>query len=202
MIINKRIKPEFIGVVEDVYKEAKANKIKIHLKNTKTVKLPGETNKCKGYFITEPTPLLVVAVGDIFEKWIETFLHEASHMEQFIEDPLNFEGDDIWNWLEGKEELSKELIDKYILSYINLELDCEKRVIQKISKYNLPINIEEYIQKANTYLYFYEVIVRKRKWITGVYQNPKIWKLAPKTFKKDYSKVPKKLREVLEELIK
>jgi hypothetical protein len=93
--------------------------------------------------------------------WREVFLHEACHIDQYIdEDPLwtdsllaekNFTDVDLHT-----EEDSEEVFFRTML----LEHDCDKRALTKIDSYRISenqISREAYIQAANCYhaSYFY-----------------------------------------------
>jgi hypothetical protein len=43
------------------------------------------------------------------------------------------------------------------------ERDAERRGLKLIKKYKLP-DVKDYIQRANAYILFYEVIRKHRKW--------------------------------------
>jgi hypothetical protein len=63
-----------------------------------------------------------------------------------------------------------------------MELDCEKRSVAKIKQFKLPINIKEYIQKANAYIFFYRALSKTRKWTTkdkSPYTVEAVWKKMP-----------------------
>lgn len=82
---------------------------------------------------------------------------------------------------------------------IGVELDCEKRTIEKAKKYNLPVNIKEEIQKANSYILFYTFVKESRKWNTpgkAPYQIREVWSKMPDTFEIDYAQIPEDIREL------
>jgi len=107
-------------------------------------------------------------------------------------------------WLNGKEiKFIKNKIDK--IKY--LELDCEKRAVKNIKKYNLPVNIETYIQKANSYILFYNYVKETRQWSKPgnapyALKNKELWSLCPTKFMPDsyYEKIPRKIYKKFIEL--
>jgi hypothetical protein len=68
----------------------------------------------------------------------------------------------------------------------DLEQDCEERVVSFIKKHQLPINTEEYTQKANAYVLYYHFIEKHGYWYDKDCLEPKLipemWKQCPKTF--------------------
>ena len=137
---------------------------------------------------------LTCAVGKPLEEWLPTFVHETCHKDQFIEqtdvwlDGIygSYESMDFIDlWIRGLVELSATQKDRYFKASILVELDCEIRAVAKIEKYNLPINVTEYIQRANAYVLFYQVMRRTRKWYTigkEPYAVESVWTKMPKTF--------------------
>ena len=139
----------------------------------------GENVEVAGYFSADESTL---ACNLKPSNWLFTMVHESCHMDQYLE------GQPIWDnsesvnqivdWVNG-EEISN--ISYHINRIILLELDCEYRAIEKIKRYNLPINIEEYCQQANSILASYGYTKIYRSWTT------------PELKEKIYTKFPKKL---------
>ena len=98
-----------------------------------------------------------------------------------------------FQWLLEKKIVKREVLLESVQDVIALELDCEKRAIAKIKKYNLPINLEEYCRKANAYLFSHLYLLEVRKWIPRIYSNKNTWMSSPKTLKKEYKNIPRKL---------
>ena len=73
---------------------------------------------------------------------------------------------------------------------VELEKDCEMRAVEKIRKWDLPISVQKYVQKANVYLYSYHMLPVIKRFPTGVHSDAVLIDMAPKTFKKSYRKVP------------
>lgn len=178
-----------------------AHRVKIKVEDSVTVANGG--SDCHGWFQDRPA-LLVIAVGKPVEDWLPTFVHESCHRDQWIEqDPTwtnliknYFDANLILDmWVYKAVELTPRQLTKVVKSIINNELDCEKRSLAKIQKFNLPINQIEYIQKANAYIFYYLAIAATRQYATknAAYENPKIWKKMPVDFAKRYSKISSKL---------
>jgi len=134
--------------------------------------------ECCGYFdnVDKKTksPILVCSIGknlknikNIQENFLSTLVHESCHMDQWLENDKIWENnlscDIVDSWLSGNEI---ENIKFHIERTRELELDCEKRTVEKIKKYNLRIDVNSYIQKANAYVQFYNYILNTRKWST------------------------------------
>ena len=100
--------------------------------------------------------------------------------------------DNIEKWLNGDDTVNMNNIDNEIRTSIIVEVDCEKRTVEKIKKYGLDsiINIDEYIQKSNAYVLFYLWMRKNRKWYTigkEPYNIPDVVNVMPKTFDIDYT---------------
>jgi translation elongation factor EF-1beta len=100
--------------------------------------------------------------------------------------------DNIEKWLNGDDSVNMNNIDNEIRTSIIVEVDCEKRTVEKIKKYGLDsiINIDEYIQKSNAYVLFYLWMRKNRKWYTigkEPYNIPDVVDIMPKTFDIDYT---------------
>ena len=191
------------------YTKEKAEKlgVEVFISKDKYLKLPGGV-ECSGYFDSNEPIKLAFATGRGMKFWITILVHEACHMEQWSEDKELWAKSDtsylIDDWLEGKD-FDKELIDELINIARDLELDCEKRSVKKIREWNLPIDVEEYIQKSNAYIYFYNYLKKVRKWTTAKrspYRSKKIYLKMPKKFLKDYSKLPIEIEKIFDKELK
>ena len=194
--MNKKAK-DFIKYVKS---ECKKHGIKCDLRKTKYVKLSGNI-KCSGYF-DEDEPALVCSMNR--PDSLEILAHEFGHFTQWRENI------DIWKksmvsmplvdeWLEGKEVPN---IKKHLATCRNLELDNEKRAVKIIKKFDLDIDIDRYIKKANAYVLFYNRLLATRKWATpknSPYSNQRIIEKMPRYFMKDYSTLSKRIEKVFEQ---
>lgn len=183
-------------------KKCRDNDIKIFMPYS--TNLFEETGDCSGYFDEKPLTL-AVAVRGSYKKWLPVFVHESCHMDQWLEQapvwtrrvnrfkPLNL----FDKWLTGKIDLDKSIKNDMIDCILNIELDCEKRSVEKIIKNKLPIKLETYIKKSNAYVWSYRIIQRTRSWEhSSVYEHPDILKTMPTEFIDDYSKLPIEIKEV------
>ena len=119
------------------------NKINLRLFNE-----PPEEG-CSGYFSDDELLCLTNR-----EDWIEILVHESCHMDQFLEDdplythPL-VKDFDIWDSSLLKH--CPEKAEEAFKVWTEMEIDCDIRSVKKIKKYNLPIDVDEYIRRANCY---------------------------------------------------
>lgn len=187
-------------VISDIVEECYRNKIGLLLSPTKTVTIEGELNSCSGFF--DPEDLTIrVAIKKPIKEWFLILLHEFNHSKQWIEGVDFGENNSFWEWVEGKIELSKTKIKKSVNEIVKLELDCEKRTTEMIKKHpELKINVEDYIIKSNIYLYFYAIVAKNRIWYNNLpYNDPKMKKIIPNKFIKNYWNVPMGFEEIINE---
>jgi len=185
----------------DVRKTAKQHKIKVILSRKKVVKDHRNFLEMKGYFDDANKELCVATGSD--NKWYQILLHESCHMDQYIEDQY------LWNkcspaftifddWLMGEREVNREVLEEVVQDIIRLELDCERRVVEKIKKYDLNIDPYDYEKISNISIYLYLFFLEKKKWIPEIADSSSIYKATPGKLKKSYTKIPRRLHRALE----
>lgn len=168
---------------------------------TNKVDYPGDSNiKVSGFFDDKIGPTLACAIGKPESDWFEILVHESCHMDQWAEkDPLwakqiagGIDCDKgMDEWLGGKEFH----IDEYtyfVRTMQELEIDCEKRSVAKILDLGLSIDTKRYIKRANSYLFFYSIMLHTHKWCDiSPYDVPEIVEQMPDFFleTKDYFNV-------------
>jgi hypothetical protein len=173
----------------DVIETAGEHKIKVILDPNKVTF--GDENEVSGLFDSENAEL-TVNISKPTDEWTAVMVHESCHMDQHIEQckpwtDLDIKGHDATTlldmWLEHVVDLNQNQLSDVLNRVIAMELDCEVRSVEKIKKYKLPINISEYIQKANAYMYFYRALGFTRKWTTKSNSNQNsleyVWKQMP-----------------------
>ena len=170
---------------------------KVRLSPRKFEILPGGF-PCGGY-ADEDDREVFVAMGNPY--WDYVFIHEFCHVDQFLCKPQVLK-----NLIEGKKDLyllydqyisgkkmSAELLEKCIRVSREFELDCEKRATAQIIKYDLPIAVDDYVKRANAYIYLYNAMAHYRKHIKPG-KNPsnieKIYCKMPNHFTCDYEQTP------------
>lgn len=201
MNINKYPKIYRQFIVNEINK-ANEYGISIILENKKVVYLEGDNNGSAGYF-DHISKTLKVSTKRSLDSFIGLFVHESCHMDQFIEDPISWkyitdQYQIYYNYIDGEQKYNNDILQEAVVTVLENELDCEKRSIRKIKKYELPIDIKEYKQKANCYIYSLYYYFTIRKWYDD-FQNDDKWKIAPINFRKDYTKIPKNLFKIFHE---
>lgn len=162
-----------------------------------------------GYFVDRPRVELAVAQGKPTDEWLSILVHEKCHMDQWIEQSSAWTEvfvndkeavDWIDLWIKGEDTLPLPIED-LIARARTVELDCEYRAVLDMRKHNLPLNIEEYIQKANSYVYYYNHMLKNRQWYGDVapYEKVEVWSKAPKTLDRNLTETPVELAEAFEQ---
>lgn len=179
------------------------NRITVHLLNKPSIKTDDSPLPYGGYFCSDGR-ILATATGVPFKKWFPTFVHEACHMDQFLEDSkywnitLLKNGEcahaNLFEWIEGRMKLTPKQAKRYAYLSGQLELDCEKRVIEKIKEWGLSIDPDQHTREANCYVLFYNFIAKYRVWTKpkrSAYKYKEIVdKMSPR-FDYDYRELPK-----------
>lgn len=119
---------------------------------------------------------------------LELLVHESCHLDQHIKrtkiwtDALRFDAWNKWgDWMDGKE-FDKQTVKTFMRLIQLAEMECEQMSVKKIRKYGLPIDIDNYRAKANSYILFYTLMLETRKWVEtkGPYKFPSIIKQMPR----------------------
>ena len=172
--------------IDFVKSECEKYNVKCDLRNTKFVKMTGSM-KCSGWF-DETAPELVCSMNRV--DWIQILVHEYAHLTQWVDntslwqqacDSLSI----VWDWLDG---VDAEDIEKHIDVARELEMDNDKRAVKIIKKFDLNVDIENYIQRSNAYHQFYNWMKITRRWCkpsNSPYKNENIINVMPKTFIKN-----------------
>jgi len=191
--------------VKLVRKKLREKNVSLNLVEKKWVEVEGRI-KVNGYF-DEENKSLVCAVDKPCKSWLPILVHEYGHFEQWVRqcEPwkrINVDGEDqgdaLFLWIKKKKRYKQTDLKRYTARTRNLEADCERRTAKNIRKFKLPIDVNSYIQQSNSYLYFYNyALLRRRWWKSGCapYDIPEVWTNFPTTLKKSYSKLPQKYVE-------
>jgi len=174
--------------------------------NVKVVFFPKEYVKaddenCSGYF-DDVLKELYVATKKSQKDWFETFIHEYCHFQQWMEREPTFMklthnrqlDNDIWDWIQGKGNISIQRFRRSMRAYRQMELNCERRVIKLIDKYNLSVDKKEYIRSANVYVLFYGLLESIKKWYKFSPFNKRLYVFVPDTFIRSF-KIPPGFKE-------
>lgn len=167
-------------LIADVATKCIAHGITLSLQHVESV--DEENLACSGYF--DEKSLVVATKKKRVQDWVDVLVHESCHLDQFTEKSELWVSDNnslfvVEAWIKGKK-MSCEKRDRGFANTLLLEIDCERRSIKKFKKYKLDIDIEDYIQKANAYLFSYAVALHEKRWYSSPYENPKIYKKMPK----------------------
>lgn len=179
------------------------NRITIHLLNKSNIKTDDSPLPLGGYFCSEDR-ILAAATGISFKKWFPTFVHESCHMDQYLEDSKYWNITQLRNgecalsrlfeWIEGQRKITPKQAKRYAYLSGQLELDCEKRVVQKIADWGLSIDPEYHTREANAYVLFYNFIAKYRVWSKpkrAPYKYKEIVDNMSSKFDYDYTKLPR-----------
>ena len=204
------------SIIGNIVMKCIQNKIDVRLSKDDAILYEEDGSYCAGYFAgyyEKPEKnMLAFATGKPLNEWLPIALHESCHMEQFLEkseywtNTMMDNGKDatdiLFSWING-EEITYDVTD-IAMRALYVELDCERRTLEKIISYGLQDIIEpiEYTKRSNAYVYFYLYIVESRKWCErgrAPYSLDAIWTQAPDTFDNDYNVIPPKLLKAFRE---
>jgi len=197
MALTKNVRA-FINHVKGHCKEVG---IKCDIRPVKYLVLSGNI-RCSGYFCEETMRLVVAGKN---KDWLGILTHEYAHLTQWQDKSTN-----IWqtgstgvthldDWLGGKKIRS---IKKAIEWSRDLELDNEKRTVKLIKKWKLPIDLNDYIKKANAYIQFYNWMRYSKRWSSpgnAPYSNKTIYEAMPANFRMNYKKMSDKYFKLYKE---
>jgi hypothetical protein len=197
MALNKNV-TAFINHVKGHCKEVG---IKYDVRPVKYLVLSGNI-RCSGYFCEETMKLVVAGKS---KDWLGILVHEYAHLTQWQDKSTN-----IWktgstgvtnldDWLGGKKIRS---VKKAIEWSRDLELDNEKRSVKLIKKWKLPVDLNDYIKKANAYIQFYNYMRYSKRWSrpgNAPYSNKVIYEAMPPNFRMNYKKMSDKYLKLYKE---
>lgn len=111
----------------------------------------------------------------------------------------------MWKWIDKEIELDKKEIETIFKRVQDMELDCERNTVKLIKKYELNIDVQQYICEANIYLYFYSYARKNRCWFpSGVCPSDMtlLFKEMPTDLKGNRYKIPKKIYDIMDTYFK
>jgi hypothetical protein len=199
-IANRLEHPRIKAFIKHVRSECRRTGIKVELRQVKYLRL-GQGMKCSGYFDEENKKLVVAMLNPVS---VEVLVHEFGHFTQWDE-KIPIWKDAGWamghieEWLNGK---TKRNIEKWMSLSRDLELDNEKRSVQLIKDFNLPINTEKYTKSANAYVLFYNWMLTSRKWCkpgNTPYSNKTVLNACSPKFNMRYDQLSARMRQAFEE---
>jgi hypothetical protein len=148
---------------------------------------------------------LVVAVGKDTDTWFQIYIHEYCHFLQHVDGAYSDSEPYVWDSFDRWIGKTKNLTDKTVKRYVDIirecEMDCEARVVNLIKKHKLPIDVDNYIQKANVYGMFYSVVAKHRKWYAPRKESPTeiedLIQMMPTTFMDSWDDIPPEFEEIV-----
>jgi len=192
----------FISFVKE---ECKKNKVIFKPYKRGYIKLTNDI-KCGGFFDDGSNPetrKATLAFAQGRADYLELLVHEYCHMTQWID------GIDLWEassgamstideWLSGVDHPMEE-VEAALNAARDLELDNEKRSAEMFRKWDLPVDVNLYIKKANAYVLFYNYMKTSRKWSVpgnAPYTNKNILEAMSDKFDMDYENLSEGLVEL------
>jgi len=170
-----KITPELQAFFVGVESRARKHGVECVFRQASQLPYPNTSTLVDGYFVDTPRRTFAVAMGKPLEQWLPVYVHESSHMDQYLEGSAAWKErcisgtmieslDVIHLWIDRKIELTAEQLADYVRRARNVEWDCERRSADKIAQFALPIDHRDYIRRANSYLYFYTATKELRFW--------------------------------------
>jgi len=166
-------------------------------------------SKVDGFYCEVDKEIAICA--DTTSDWISVLAHEFNHFIQKQTHSKKWESletewgnayDLWWDWLDKKIELKIGELDEVVKRIQDVEHECECMTIDTIVKFNLPLNLEEYILSSNSYLLFYQYAKKHRIWYgdNGGPKNEKLYGHLPKTkMVDDYYHLPLEFEKYFKE---
>ena len=201
----KTINPRILNYINHELDKCRANGISIYMPKRRSIAHSGG-DYCAGYLeVDHPSgrPMFAVACGRSIRNWLLIFVHESCHLDQWLEQVpfwevyVNGEStlDVMDQWLNLKVDLNSRELKAVFDNVIEIEADCERRSVEKIKQWDLPINIDSYIRKSNAYIWSYRLMQETRNWNhTAAYGHGPVWRAMPKYFDQTYDVLPDKIR--------
>lgn len=135
---------------------------KVTIVNKRNISFDG--GKCSGW--CDGSEIVAARKNPLFEQ---VYCHEFSHMTQAIENSSLWKDEyDFWEIIEKQTACPRNW--HKVMEVIALERDCEKRSMEFSKQWGLFDN-EKYAQQANLYLFYYQYVFLRQKWIdsTSIY---------------------------------
>ena len=190
--------------IKHIRHECKRYGMKFILVHQDGFKCDDEDTSCGGYFSSDPLELGVATMVN-YKDFLSGLVHEFSHFEQWRDESPYFlkeykgmdAGNVLFHWLQGKE-YKKETINTCIDIIRDCELDCDRRAVENIRKFKLPLGIKEYCKKSSGYIYFHNFVKISRNWEYKNYPSciPQIYNKMPDNLDGDYSTTPRRIMKL------
>lgn len=166
------------NIVKELKAQYKSTGVRIIL-NPREYFLDGDESQESSAYFDYVNKIVHVSTKDRDpQEWLINTLHETSHIDQMLERSPFWEASFINQldvdtiaqlWIDGHIELEVYQRHRIFSAIAGLELDAERRTVDKIIRYKLDeyIDIKHYIKQAHAYATGYIVAgdPRVRKWI-------------------------------------
>lgn len=197
--------PQVVDFINHAIEELQEENVKINIHEGDDVQYPlsSEPHPCLGYFVAlkgeQPQYGMAFSRDDM--SWLPIAVHEYGHFLQWRHQRDFFESANFYepgqkptdvyelinDWSIGKRPLTRPQLVGYTHIARNLELDCERKTVDMIKQWNLPVNVDEYIQKSNAYVLEYHMIpIFGNTHLKSPYKQEAVWRQMPKSFNIDY----------------
>ena len=186
--------------VEFVKKQCLLYGVKLIMKDAPYIKL-NKRIKCSGYFDDGDDMKPVLAVATKRKDWLEILVHEYCHLTQWVDkitlwDKAATSLYYIDTWLAGEKVRN---VKRHLAVARDLELDNEKRAAKLLKQWDLGIDVDRYIRKANAYVQFYNYMYITRRWSSpknSPYTNERLIAKMSNRFNMNYKKMSKRVEKI------
>lgn len=134
-----------------------------------------QENRCTGYVqeCSFEGTVLHLAVDRDLNDWLGVFLHEFGHFQQWRDrgkkahDRIAERYEDarcaLERWTKKRRRYTPRQLWGFVHRVVAEEADAEMRALRDAAHYNLPLDRDEYVQKANAYMLSYPYMLRQRR---------------------------------------
>ena len=164
----------------------------------------GGNCRVSGYFSEVTKEIRVARYNNDF---LPTLVHEYSHFQQYAEGKFTAAGDaaDLLEcWFGGKDYAERE-VSRAFSVIRSCERDAERRSVDLIKYYELPVNLDLYIRRANCYIYAHYIMHRYRKFWAfkrDPFRSHTVLALMPNNFRaQSHQILPPEIDTALESLL-
>lgn len=149
---------------------------------------PSLESRCTGYVIECAIEgiALHIATDRPLEDWLGAYVHEFAHFQQWrdrgqkahtrITDRHEEAREGLSLWTKKRRRYTPRQLWGFVHRLVAEEADAERRALEDIGRYGLPLDRDEYVRKANAYLLSHPYMLRERKCPDPhAARNPDIW---------------------------
>lgn len=163
-----------------------------------------DNNMVDGYFSWDSKEIMI-CIESI--NWLSTLVHEFCHLLIYKsctrkENNLRNKAlGNMFDWVSHDIELDEKEIIRSVNIVKHMELECERKTVEIIKEYSLPIDIVQYTKEANAYVLFHDFVKLNRQWTTSTYiaNMTKVLECMSSEFDMDYANISYPLLELYSE---